>query len=130
MNHKSYHQVLRFLNYNMISLCSLILRILSVNMFSMNILHNFFNDQLLESSITRDLKYTIIVYSRLNCKKKANKFFHMHFFQYCFSFMLIADIYSCKFSLIIYHCICDIVVIQLVLNQLYKSIVFHVIDVN
>ncbi len=130
MNHKSYHWVLRFLNYDMISLCHLILKVLSMNIFSTSILHIFFNDQLLESSITRNLKHTIVVYSRLNCKKKVNKLFCMHFFQYCFSFMLIADIYSCKFSLIVYHCICDIVIIQLILNQLYKSVIFHVINVN
>jgi len=99
-------------------------------MFSMSILHNFFNDQLFESSITRDLKHTIIVRNRLNYIKKVNKFFCMHFFQCCFSFAFIADIYSCEFNLIIYHCICDTVVIQLILNQYYKFIVFHVIDVN
>jgi hypothetical protein len=114
----------------MILLYDLILRVLSMNMFSMSILHNFFNDQLLESSITRNLNHTIVVCSKLNCKKKANKLFYMHFFQYCFLFMLIADIYSCEFSSIIYHCICDTVVIQLILNQLYKSVVFHVINVN
>jgi len=130
MNHKSYHQVLKFLNYDMILLCHLILRVLSMNMFSMNNLHNFFSDQLLESSITKDLKHTIIVYSRLNCKKKVNRLFCMHFFQCCFSFILITDIYSCEFSSIIYHCICDTVVIQLVLNQLYKSVIFHVIDAD
>ncbi len=130
MNHKSYHSVLRFLNYDMISLCHLIMRVLSVNMFSISILHNFFSDQLLESSITRNLKHTIVVCSKLNCKKKVNKLFCMHFFQCCFSFTLVADIYSCEFSLIVYHCICDTVVIQLVLNQLYKSVVFHVINVN
>ncbi len=101
-----------------------------MNIFFMSILHNFFDDQLLELSITKDLKFTIIVCSRLNCKKKVNKFFCMHFFQCCFSFALIADIYSCEFSLIIYHCICDTVVIQLILNQLHKSVIFHVIDVN
>jgi len=51
-------------------------------------------------------------------------------FQCCFSFMLVADIYSREFSSIVYHRICDTVVIQLILNQLYKSVVFHVIDVN
>ncbi len=101
-----------------------------MNIFSMSILHNFFNDQLLELSITRNLKSTIVVCSKLNCKKKVNKLFCMHFFQYCFSFMLVADIYSCKFNSIIYHCICDTVVIQLILNQLYKFVVFHVINVN
>jgi len=130
MNHKSYHQVLRFFNYDMISLCHFILKVLSINMFSTSILHNFFSDQLLESSITRDLKYIIVVHSRLNCKKKVNKFFCMHFFQCSFSFVLIADIYSCKFSSIIYHCICDTIIIQLILNQLYKSVVFHVINAN
>ncbi len=124
MNHKFYHSVLRFLNYNMISLCHFIMRILSMNIFSMNILHNFFSDQLLE------LKHTIVVCSRLNCKKKVNKLFCMHFFQCCFSFTLVTDIYSCEFSSIIYHCICDTVVIQLILNQLYKFIIFHVINVN
>jgi len=54
----------------------------------------------------------------------------MHIFQCCFSFTLVADIYSCEFSSIVYHRICDIVVIQLILNQLYKSVVFYVIDVN
>ncbi len=130
MNYKSYHWFLRFFNYDMISLRHLILKVLSMNMFSMSILHNFFSDQLLELSITRSLKFTIIVCSRLNCKKKANKLFCMHFFQYCFSFTLVADIYSCKFSSIIYYCICDTVVIQLILNQLYKFVVFHVIDAN
>jgi hypothetical protein len=130
MNHKSYHQVLKFLNYDMISLCHLILRILSVNMFFTSILHNFFSDQLLVSSIIRNLKHTIIVCSRLNCKKKANKFFHMHFFQCCFSFKLVADIYSHEFSSIVYHCIYDTVVIQLILNQLYKSVIFHVFNAN
>ena len=121
---------MRFLNYDMISLCHLILKVLSMNMFSMSILHNFFNDQLLESSITRDLKSTIIVCSKLNCRKKVNRLFCMHFFQCCFLFMLITDIYSCEFSLIVYHRICDIIIIQLILNQLYKSVIFHVIDVN
>ncbi len=130
MNYKSCHWFLRFLNYDMISLCHLILKVLSMNMFSMSILHNFFNDQLLESSITRDLKSTIIVCSKLNCRKKVNRLFCMHFFQCCFSFMLITDIYSCEFSLIVYHRICDIIIIQLILNQLYKSVIFHVIDVN
>jgi len=101
-----------------------------MNMFSTSILHNLFSDQLLESSITRDLKHTIVVHNRLNCKKKVNKFFYMHFFQCCFLFALIADIYSCEFSSIVYHCICDTVVIQLILNQLYKSVVFHVINAN
>jgi len=101
-----------------------------MNMFSMSILHNFFSDQLLESSITKSLKSTIVVCNRLNCKKKVNKLFCMHFFQYCFSFTLVADIYSCEFSLIVYHHIYDIVVIQLILNQLYKSVVFHVINAN
>ncbi len=101
-----------------------------MNMFSTSILHNFFSDQLLESSITKDLKSTIVVCSRLNCKKKVNKFFCMHIFQCCFSFTLVADIYSYEFSSIVYHRICDIVVIQLILNQLYKSVVFYVIDVN
>jgi len=99
-------------------------------MFSTSILHNFFSNQLFELSITRDLKHTIVVCSRLNCKKKVNKLFCMHFFQYCFSFTLVADIYSHEFSSIIYHCICNTVVIQLILNQLYKSVIFHVIDVN
>jgi len=130
MNYKSCHQFLRFLNYDMISLCHFILKVLSMNMFFMSILHNFFNNQLLESSITKSLKSTIIVCSKLNCKKKVNRLFCMHFFQYCFSFMLVADIYSCKFSLIVYHHICDTVVIQLVLNQLYKFVVFHVINAN
>ncbi len=129
-NYKSCHWFLRFLNYDMISLCHLILKVLSMNMFSMSILHNFFNDQLLELNITRNLKSTIIVCSRLNCKKKVNKLFCMHFFQCCFSFTLVADIYSYEFSSIIYHHICDTVVIQLILNQLYKSVVFHVINVN
>ncbi len=130
MNYKFCHQFLKFLNYDMILLCHLVLRVLSMNMFSTSILHNFFNDQLLELSITKDLKFTIIVCSKLNCKKKVNRFFCMHFFQCCFSFMLIADIYSCEFSSIIYHHICDTIVIQLILNQLYKFIVFHVINVN
>ena len=130
INYKSCHQFLRFLNYNMISLCHLILKVLNMNMFSTSILHNFFNDQLLESSITRDLKSTIIVCSRLNCKKKVNKLFSMHFFQCCFSFALIADIYFREFSSIIYHHICDTVVIQLILNQLYKFVIFHVINAN
>ncbi len=130
MNHKFYHSVLRFFNYDIISLCHLIIRVLSMNMFFTSILHNFFNDQLLELSITKDLKHTIIVCSKLNCKKKVNKLFCMHFFQCCFSFTLIADIYSCEFSSIIYHCICDTVVIQLILNQLYKFVVFHVINAN
>ncbi len=130
MNYKSCHQFLRFLNYDMISLCYFILRVLSMNMFFTSILHNFFNDQLLESSITKDLKFTIVVRSRLNCKKKVNRLFCMHFFQCCFSFTLVADIYSRKFSLIVYHHICDTVVIQLILNQLYKFVVFHVIDAN
>ncbi len=130
MNYKSYHWFLRFFNYDMISLCHFILKVLSMNIFSTNILHNFFSDQLLESSITRNLKSTIIVCSRLNCKKKVNKLFCMHFFQCCFSFTLVADIYSCKFSSIIYHCICNTVVIQLILNQLYKSVIFYIIDVN
>ncbi len=130
MNHKFYHWVLRFLNYDMILLCHLIIKVLSVNIFFTSILHNFFSDQLLELSITRSLKHTIVVHSRLNCKKKVNKFFCMHFFQCCFSFTLIADIYSCKFSLIVYHCICDTVVIQLILNQLYKSVIFHIINAN
>ncbi len=130
MNHKSYHWILRFLNYNMISLFHLILRILSMNMFFMSILHNFFSDQLLKLNITRDLKHTIIVHSKLNYKKKVNKFFYMHFFQCCFSFTLVADIYSCKFSLIVYHCICNTVVIQLILNQLYKFVVFYIINAN
>jgi len=121
---------LRFLNYDMISLCHLIMKVLNMNMFSTSILHNFFSDQLLELSITRCLKHTIIVCSRLNCKKKVNKFFCMHFFQCCFSFTLVADIYSHEFNLIVYHCICDTVVIQLILNQLYKFVVFHVIDAN
>ncbi len=81
-------------------------------------------------SITRNLKYTIIICSRLNCKKKVNKLFCMHFFQCCFLFMLVVNIYFCKFSLIVYHCICDTVVIQLILNQLYKFIIFHVINAN
>jgi len=55
-----------------------------MNMFFTSILHNFFNDQLLESNITRDLKHTIVVCSRLNCKKKVNKKFHMHFFNAVF----------------------------------------------
>ena len=114
----------------MISLCHFILRILSMNMFSTSILHNFFSDQLFELSITRDLKSRIIVHSKLNCKKKVNKLFCMHFFQCCFSFTLVADIYSCKFSSIVYHHICDTVVIQLILNQLYKFIIFHVINAN
>ncbi len=130
MNYKSCHWFLRFFNYDMISLCYFILRVLSINMFSTSILHNFFSDQLLESSITRDLKSTIIVCSRLNCKKKVNKLFCMHFFQCCFSFTLVADIYSREFSLIIYHRICDTIVIQLIFNQLYKSVVFHVINAN
>ncbi len=130
INYKSCHQFLRFFNYDTILLCHFILRVLSMNMFSTSILHNFFNDQLLKLSITRSLKFTIIVCSRLNCKKKVNKLFCMHFFQCCFSFMLVADIYSREFSSIVYHCICDIVIIQLILNQLYKSVVFHVIDVN
>jgi hypothetical protein len=99
-------------------------------MFFTSILHNFFNDQLLESSITKDLKFTIVVRSRLNCKKKVNRLFCMHFFQCCFSFTLVADIYSRKFSLIVYHHICDTVVIQLILNQLYKFVVFLVINAN
>ncbi len=130
MNYKSCHWFLRFLNYDMISLCHLILRVLSMNMFFTSILHNFFNDQLLESSITKSLKSTIVVCSKLNCKKKVNKLFCMHFFQCCFSFTLVADIYSCEFSSIVYHHICDTVVIQLILNQLYKSVIFHVIDAN
>ncbi len=130
MNYKSCHWFLRFFNYDMILLCHLILRVLSMNMFSMSILHNFFSDQLLESSITKSLKSTIVVCNRLNCKKKVNKLFCMHFFQYCFSFTLVADIYSCEFSLIVYHHIYDTVVIQLILNQLYKSVVFHVINAN
>ena len=129
-NHKSYHWVLRFLNYDMISLCYLIMKVLSMNMFFTSILHNFFSDQLLELSIIRSLKHTIIICSRLNCKKKVNKLFCMHFFQCCFSFALVADIYSCKFSSIIYYCICNTVVIQLILNQLYKFIIFHVINAN
>ncbi len=129
-NYKSCHWFLRFLNYDMILLCHFILKVLSMNMFSTSILHNFFSDQLLELSITRDLKSTIIVCSRLNCKKKVNKLFCMHFFQCCFSFTLVANIYSCKFSSIIYHHICDTVVIQLILNQLYKSVIFHAINVN
>ncbi len=130
MNYKSCHWFLRFFNYDMILLCHLILKVLSMNMFSMSILHNFFSDQLLELSITRSLKSTIVVRSRLNCKKKVNKLFCMHFFQCCFSFMLVADIYSCEFSSIVYHHICDTVVIQLILNQLYKFVVFHVINAN
>ncbi len=130
MNYKSCHWFLRFLNYDMILLCHFILRILSMNMFSTSILHNFFSNQLLESSIIKDLKFTIVVCSRLNCKKKVNKLFCMHFFQCCFLFALVADIYSCKFSSIIYHCIYDTVVIQLILNQLYKFVVFHVINAN
>ncbi len=126
INYKSCHWFLRFFNYDIISLCHLILKVLSMNMFSTSILHNFFNDQLLESSITRILKSTIIVHS----KKKVNKLFCMHFFQCCFSFMLVADIYSYEFSSIVYHHICDTVVIQLFLNQLYKSVVFHVINAN
>jgi len=101
-----------------------------MNMFSMSILHNLFNDQLFESSITKSLKHTIIVCSRLNYEKKVNKLFYMHFFQYCFSFTLIVDIYSCEFNSIVYHCIYNIIIIQLVLNQLYKFIVFHVINAN
>jgi len=81
-------------------------------------------------SITRDLKSTIIVCSKLNCKKKVNRLFCMHFFQCCFSFTLVADIYSYEFSSIIYHHICDTVVIQLILNQLYKFVIFHVINAN
>jgi hypothetical protein len=130
MNYKSCHWFLRFLNYDMISLCHFILKVLSMNMFSTSILHNFFNDQLLESSITRSLKSTIIVCSRLNCKKKVNRLVCMHFFQCCFSFALVADIYSREFSSIVYHHICDTVVIQLILNQLYKSVIFHVINAN
>ena len=129
-NYKSCHWFLRFFNYDMILLCHFILRILNMNMFSTSILHNFFNDQLLESSITRSLKSTIVVCSRLNCKKKVNRLFCMHFFQCCFSFMLIADIYSYEFSSIIYHRICNTVVIQLILNQLYKFVIFHVINAN
>jgi len=121
---------LRFFNYDMISLCHLIMKVLSMNMFSTSILHNFFSDQLLKLSITRNLKHTIVIRSKLNCKKKVNKLFYMHFFQCCFSFTLVADIYSCEFSSIIYHCICDTVIIQLILNQLYKSVVFHVINAN
>ncbi len=130
MNYKSCHWFLRFLNYDMISLCHFILKVLSMNMFSTSILHNFFSDQLLESSITRSLKSTIIVCRRLNCKKKVNRLVCMHFFQCCFSFALIADIYSREFSSIVYHHICDTVVIQLILNQLYKSVIFHVINAN
>ena len=130
MNYKFCHWFLRFFNYDTISLYHLILRILSMNMFFTSILHNFFNDQLLESSITRSLKSTIVVCSKLNYKKKANRLFCMHFFQYCFSFTLVADIYSREFSSIVYHHICDTVVIQLILNQLYKSIIFHVINAN
>ncbi len=130
MNYKSCHWFLRFLNYDMILLCHFILRVLSMNMFFTSILHNFFSDQLLELSITRSLKFTIIVCSRLNCKKKVNKLFCMHFFQCCFSFALVADIYSREFSSIVYHHICDTVVIQLILNQLYKSVIFYVINVN
>ena len=98
MNYKSCHWFLKFLNYDIISLCHLILRVLNMNMFSTSILHNFFSNQLLDMSITRNLKFTIIVCNRLNCKKKVNKFFCMHFFQCCFSFTLITDIYFCKFS--------------------------------
>ncbi len=130
MNYKFCHWFLRFFNYDMISLCHFILKVLNMNMFSTSILHNFFSDQLLESSITRDLKSTILVCNRLNCKKKVNKLFCMHFFQCWFLFTLVADIYSCKFSSIVYHRICNTVVIQLVLNQLYKSVIFHVIDAN
>ncbi len=84
MNYKFCHWFLRFLNYDMILLCHFILRILSMNMFSTSILHNFFNDQLLESSITRSLKSTIVVHSRLNYKKKVNELFCMHFISVLF----------------------------------------------
>ena len=130
MNYKFCYWFLRFLNYDMISLCHLILKVLSMNMFFTSILHNFFSDQLLKLSIIKDLKFTIVVCNRLSCKKKVNRLFCMHFFQCCFSFTLVADIYFCKFSSIVYHYICDTVVIQLILNQLYKSVIFHVINAN